>query len=235
MYQRFFLSLLLILLCLNSFGQQKLDVKEIFTKVENFYKDKNDYSYLSTYKLFENKSSSKTVDEYFGEIIKKDKVTYQKINKVTFVSFDHYNISVNDLEKTIVIVKAKAASKSMPIVLASLLKICDKNKVIEDKNYWICELLSENVNQKQFTKIYIYVNKNDFSIYKQVFYAIGNQQVEKNKKLIILRDPRLEILYVQNNKVKNSAEHMTEGYYFSVKNKKIKPSRRFTKYKLTIL
>lgn len=226
--------LLLGILCLittSLFSQAKPSVISLLDKVEQFYGSEKDFCYSSNYKLFQNASSTVIVDEYAGQTIKKGSTIYQKINATASISFDNYVVTVSEKDKTLAV--AKTTSKKSPMVLKSLLKMCNKEKVIEDKKYWICELSSDKQHQKQFQKISIYINKKDYSLYKEIFYTNGIQEIEKNKKRSVLKNPRFEVFYKNNMlSYKDKSDILSKEYYFSIKNKKIIPANRFKKYKL---
>jgi hypothetical protein len=116
-----------------------------------------------------------------------------------------------------------------------MLKFFDKSKLSQDKNYWICELASKG-NGNQYDKLIIYVNKQDFSLHKQLFYIVGSQEIVKNKKNILLKNPRMEILFAKKNQKTALDDLMlSKSYYFKMKNKKVILSSRFKKYKLITL
>ncbi|RXR21249.1 hypothetical protein EQG63_04740 [Flavobacterium amnicola] len=234
MDKKYWLLGLLFLITTSLFSQVKSSVSNLFDKVEQYYGVEKDFCYSSHYKLFQNTSSNIVVDEYDGQTIKKGKTIYQKINATESISFEDYIVTVSKKDKTIAVVKA--TSKKSPMALKSLLKMCNKEKVIENKKYWICELSSDKQHQKQFQKISIYINKKDYSLYKEIFYTNGIQEIEKNKKKSVLKNPRFEIFYKNNIlSYKDKSDLLRKEYYFSIKNKKIIPASRFKKYKLITL
>ena len=172
---------LLLVSSTSFFAQTKMSVESLFEKIDEYYGKNKDYSYSSEYFVYESELSNKIIDHYSGLAIKKGNVNYQKTNKAEFINFTDYSVSINHTEMKILI--TKNTIKNSIQSLKELLKICNKNKLTEDKLYWICELWSDKKNyKKQFEKIEIYINKNDFSLHRQLFYTTGSQEVFKNNK-----------------------------------------------------
>ncbi len=228
---RFFLYIIIGIAPISwSFGQQEMDISKLFDKVEKSYNNNNHYCYVSTYKLYENTVSLKVVEQYAGLIFKKGKNCYQKLSGTEFVNLGEYNVMVNHKEKLVQI--SKITSQSEPIALKSFLNYFPKTKIVKDEKYWICELTAGDDLQKQFSKINIYINKSNFSLFKQVFFIVGSQEVKKGNKKAVIKNPRLEVVYQE--KMLSAAEDqlVTKENYFSIKNKKFILSKRFKGYKL---
>jgi hypothetical protein len=216
---------------ISCFSQEKWSVAKLFKKIDDYYKTSENYSYSSEYFVYESETSDKVVDHYSGISIKKGTINYQKTNTSEFISFDDYYLSINNAEKKVLL--SKVTNKNLQS-LTGFLKSFEKSKLTQEDKYWICNLWSEKgKSSKQFEKIKIYINKADYSLHKQLFFSVGTQEVEKNKKKILLVNPRLEILFKKNKIIENAI--LSKENYFTIKNKKISLSKRFKTYKLITL
>jgi hypothetical protein len=228
-------KLFLYFLCNTSlFAQTKESVKSLFEKMDHYYSNNKNYSYTSEYFVYENETSNNVADHYEGVLIKKGTVNYQKVNNTEFVNFSDYRVSIDNKEKKIFITKSPKENIQS---LSGLLKIYNKSKLEQDKEYWICELSTDKAgNNKQFEKIIVYINKDDYSLHKQLFYTIGSKEVIKNKKTTLLKNPRMEILFKKKKEIEsNQATMLSKDYYFSLNKKKFTLSKRFKEYKLITL
>lgn len=227
----FFTSFFLLTVTVFCHAQKKWSVQEVITKAEQHYATAKQYSYDLDYCFYKNGFSSAIVDRYSGLLIKKDGVIYQKVNAAQSVNFSDCLVTLNPVDKVLFV--SKKGNKTPPVVLKQFLKMSKGTKLTGTKEHWICELTAGKEQRKEFTKIVIYVNKKDFSLNRQIFYTEGAQEIEKENKLILLKNPRLEILYSANSKaMAKYAPVLSKSYYFSTKNNKIIPSKRFQKYKL---
>ena len=217
-----------------SFSQKKGDVKSIFDEVEIYYKSQKYYSYTSQYKFYENSTTKKDIERKSGIILRKDNVSYQKMDMMESLNFGDYTISINHKEKIFQLSKLK--NDDSPVALKSYLKNLASKKIIADKDYWICELTPDKLGASQYEKIRFFINKKDFSLYKQICYMYGDQEIEKNKKKIKIINPRLEIELIKKEKnFEKDTQLIKKSNYFSIVGKKITLSKKFQKYKLIIV
>jgi hypothetical protein len=205
----------------------------LLEKVNQTYAPNKDISYTTSYFIYKGRNSKEIVDHYSGQTVNQGSIQYQRLNQSEYVNFGDCFVSINHKEKKILV--ANQPQKKEPSLVTSLLKIFDKSKLSQDKDYWICELTPRG-NGNQYEKTIIYINKQDFSLHKQLFYTIGSQEIEINKKNIILKNPRMEIFFKKNNdKTALDEPMLSKAYYFSIKNKKIILTSRLKKYKLITL
>jgi hypothetical protein len=226
--------MILLFLCSNTFlGQTKMSVPLLLEKVNQTYAENKDISYTTAYFIYKERNSKEVVDQYSGATINQGNIQYQRLNQSEYVNFGDCFVSIDHKEKKILV--ANQSRKKEISSVTSMLKLFDKSKLSQDKNYWICELASKG-NGNQYDKLIIYISKQDFSLHKQLFYIIGSQEIVKNKKNIMLKNPRMEILFTKKNQNTASDELMLSmSYYFKMKNKKVILSSRFKKYKLITL
>jgi hypothetical protein len=234
MVKYFILFYSLVIFSIPTFSQEKWSVEKLFGAVEQHYKKVKHYSYNSEYKFYESEKSTKCIEKRLGIILRNDNVSYQKMGSLETLNFGTYTALIDSDKKNVQVSKLK--SDISPIALESFLKTFPNKKIIPNPNYWICELGTGELQISQYYKICFFISKKDFSLHKQVFYMAGNQKIKKDKKVIQIKNPRLEITLV--NKVKDEkidTQLVTMSNYFTIKNKKINLSKRFKTYKLITL
>ncbi|RTY91781.1 hypothetical protein [Flavobacterium sp. GT3R68] len=228
-----YLLLYFSFLCIGApaFSQQKWTVAQLFHKVEQHYENLKVYHYVSAYSFYENTNSKIPIEKKSGLIIRKNNVIYQKLTGIESINFGDYNVVVDNGEKKIQIVKNK--SSTSPLILNSYLNFFPTKKIIQNPDYWICELSADKaLLTSQYSRIRFFIAKKDFSLLKQVFYMNGTQEFKKNNKTVKINDPRLEITLLDRSDAKSVTPSLIRSDYFTIKDKKIKPSKRFATYKL---
>lgn len=202
--------------------------------VEKYYTNIKEYNYTSYFKLYENKNSLKVIEQKQGVILKKNGVNYQKLDNVENLNFKNFNLVINNNDQTLQVLRN---DKNISILnLNHYLKSFPNKKIIKDNSFWICELRVGKGMITQYEKVWLYINKSDFSIHKKVLFFSINQEIKRNKDKVNLNTPRLEIVL---KKAKTNQEQVLElvkqENYFTIKNNKVNLSDRLKKYKLITL
>lgn len=211
----------------------KISMESVFAKSEKFYSGNDYYSYYSRYKIFENKQSNKIVQEYSGIVLKKNKVSYQMMNKVKAINFGTYSMVIDEETKKIQV--SQVVNDNAPIAISSYLKLFSKHRVINDPTYFVYYLFHSTA-QKQLEGVTLYIDKTDFSIHKQIFYLTGSQELKKNNTVIKIVNPRLEVTYFKREKNLLKDEKMIrQSNYFNISNNKINLAKGYKTYNLTLL
>jgi hypothetical protein len=229
MYKQTLIVLLLLTGVVNCFSQKKQSAFALFNKVEHYYTTQPNFDYNVEYRIYENAVANKIVVHYGGKIVKQGKVIYQESKSIELVDFGTYAVAVNNQEKTIQV--KKTTGQHLPIALQFYLKVLKKNKVTENETYWLCELAPEKGDACQYSKILFYINKIDYSLYKQEMYIKGIQDFG-NKKL---KNPKMEVVFTKNQPNNTSTALTQSSNYFEIINKKITLSKRLKAYKLITL
>jgi hypothetical protein len=208
-----------------SFGQtKKTTVETIFDNVEKKYNDQKNYSYNINYKFYNDSKKTKPTESYQSTIIKLNGVQYQKLQNVELFDFGDKNVMIEHSEKIIQV--SSIENKNYPVLIKAYLKIFSKNKVVEEKDRYVCTLYDEKLNQTNIKSIKIYVSKKDYSLLKQELYFFG-----ENEKSI----PKLEVSFITRKiDVKKDSELLKKSNYYKVVNGKIKSSEKYKDYRLVV-
>jgi hypothetical protein len=230
---RIFLFFIFLITPILSYSQQET-VSSIIKKVENYYATINEYNYTSLFRLYENETSLKVIEQKQGIVLRKNGVNYQNLDNVETLNFKDFNLVINNVDKTLQISK-----NEMDISVLNLnyyLKSFPNKKIIKDDSFWICELKVEKGTVSQYEKVRLYINKSNFRIHKQVLFFSINQEIKRNKDKVNLNTPRLEIVLKKAKfSLKQVLELVKQENYFTIKNNKINLSNRLKKYKLITL
>lgn len=228
------INFIFFLIFSTSYGQKKYTVKELFDKVEKFYKNEKYYSYTSIYKFYEDESSKVPKESKKGIILKKNKVSYQKLDGVEMIDLGNYNIVINESSKTFYLSTIAADEKKSPIALKTLLKMFDVTKVSSNADSWICELLAVKKRGSQFKKLTIYISKQNYSIRKQVFLLLTSKNGSSNLQNV--KKARIEIVYSKNRANPIHENLITNrNSYFTIINEKVTVNKKYSKFQLLTL
>ena len=214
-----------------TFCQTNVSVEAILKKAEKYYAAENEYSYITAYKFFESEKSNISIENKQGAILRLNNVNYQKMDFTETFNFGNQAMVIDNKSKTVYI--TKNVPKESVFSFASYLKNFPKKKIILHPDYWICEMAISKNALSQYYKIRFYIDKKDFSLYKQVFYISGNQEIESKGKKINLVNPRLEIIL--RKKTPNSLEdrmRIKKDNYFTLNKGKIVVSNKYKNYKV---
>lgn len=214
-----------------TFCQKSVSVEAILNKTEKYYTTLNEYSYITAYKFFESEKSNNCIDDKKGIILRLNNVNYQKMDFTETFNFGNQAMVIDNKSKVVYI--TEKVPKETIFSFNSYLKNFPNKKIILHPDYWICEMsISKNV-LSQYYKIRFYINKKDFSLYKQVFFISGNQKIESKGKKINLINPRLEIIL--RKKSSNSPEdrmRIKRDNYFTLSKGKIVMSDKYKNFKV---
>lgn len=200
------------------------------SRSEKFYKEKGDYVYKTVYKFHKNSFGNDYLDKDEGLIIRHNNVNYQKLHDTESFYFGDQGMQINHSNKT-VLISTNTNSQDM-FSFKNYLKQFGKSRIINAGGYWICEL-SEPVNQlAQYEKIRFYFAKNNFGLYKQVFYTIGKQTIMDKNEKIFLNNPRLEIILHEDKFQLSYKKLLDKSSYYNLVNKKIALNKKIANYKL---
>jgi hypothetical protein len=219
----FFLSLFV-------FAQDKPTVEMIIHKTEKFYEKQSEYAYKTIYKFHKDSSSDMFLDRDEGLIIRKNGVNYQKLHDTESFYFGKQSMVI-DRQNRIVYIAKKTKSNQL-FSFNIYLKQFNNKKVISYKNFWICELSNPVNNFSQYNKVRFYFFKNDFRLYKQVFFTKGNQTILDNGKKIALKDPRLEIILQESKILPSYSSLLNKSSYYKLIDGRIILNKKIANYKL---
>jgi hypothetical protein len=209
-----------------SFAQTTQTVENVIKKAAEKFKTEKYFTYNIKYNIYNDQNSNVVNYTYSGFLLKKNDIMYYKIKNTEFVQFKDYSVKVSKDEKAIQVSKDENAQ--MPMDLSQFLKGFNYKFIGNDKTNWICELVPAKVSQIMFSKIVIYINKQNYSVSKQVLYFLN--PIEENKKKA---KPKTEIIFSTRNKNQASDNFLIdEKNYFIRSNKDIKVASRFKEYEL---
>lgn len=210
-----------------SFAQAKAEtVEAVIKKASQKFKTEQYLTYNIKYSLYNNQESNVVNESYTGIFLKKNDVLYYKIKNTEFIGFSEYSVKINKDERAMII--AKGANNEVPLDLNNFLKGFKYKFIGNDKTNYICELIPNKVTQFMFSKVLLYINKQNFNVYKQVlFYVNPTDETNTASK------PKMEIIFTPRARNEVSDNFLVdEKNYFIKINKEIKAASRFKDYKL---
>lgn len=218
-----------------AFCQQKVTADEVMKKAQAVM-DKQDYTTTNmSYNLFLDYNSKKVYEHYKGYFLKMGKSTYIRIKNTEFVTFeDNKGLKINHDEKAIQFMSDRNPGiNESPLELTSYLKSFPTRTLSSDATYFICELKPNKISQIMFSKIILYINKNDYRIEKQLFYFVEKMEGKTPDGKTVYTIPRLEIVYSPRKRdAKNDRSLIKKGSYFTETKTEIKLVKKLSPYKL---
>lgn len=220
----------LFFLKLMVFSQSNLSVENILLKAEKFHQNQSKYAYKTIYKFHKDATSNIYLDRDEGLIIKKDGVNYQKIHGVETLYFVDQVMAIDKKTNTVYLTKKPKIDQLFSFKV--YLRQFSKKKIISYKDLWICELSNAINGFNQYHRVRFYIFKNNYSIYKQVFFMQGNQTILDNGKKIALKDPRLEIILQESKILPSYSSLLNKSSYYKLIDGKIILNKKIANYKL---
>ena len=206
----------------NNLNAQQLSVNQILNKTVEFYKGINDYEILTTYSLHPADQPNVFIESYQGVTIKNQKRYHYKLLSSEVYIFDNKQLVVDHREQTVNYNIINYEDIKFPVDFESYIELYDEQKVIEDKEYVICELSGSSKNiQNPYSKIVIYLNKKTYALVKQELFLkslipfkneTGVKQLVKGKMTVALKfsekNKKTIPLFTDFIKVDNTNENM---------------------------
>lgn len=166
------LNIILLLILTVTVKAQQQSVNETLKKVEKYYKNIKTFNLDLEYAMYKGYDGNKLTESYKGNIYKNDNITRLKILGSEILQFPKAQLTIIEENKTI-IYKPINDNKlnNSPLDISSFLKYYNEVSSDVNNNTIIHELVLKN-NQLPvpYNKILLHINKEDYSIKKQVLY-----------------------------------------------------------------
>lgn len=211
-----------VLTAINCYTQELNKVKEIFDKVENYYKNQSQFSYNINYKFFKDKKSVKPNETYQGMIIKLNNVNCQRMKDIDMLDFGSKSVVVNHRDKVLNITDVK--NVNYPVLIKAYLNIFTKYKIIEEKDRYTCVLSDDTYNNTKIKSIKVFVNKTDYSLQKQEFQFLGEESDA----------PKLEVVFTKRKIEASDYELVKKSNYYQNNGSKINAAGKYKNYQLVV-
>ncbi len=166
-----------------SVSSQEKSVKQILDGVSNSYLSKEQYLVNMTFTMYRGVTGNTISESYTGTMQKKGATSKNQVLDTEIYLFPSASVAINSTTKTITYTGLSNPQKNTPIDLSILLKYYQKSQIIDKGSQWLCEMVTEQntFNQLPYSKVLLYVNKDDYSVSKQVLY-FTNLIPFKNKR-----------------------------------------------------
>ncbi|MFI0428879.1 hypothetical protein [Mariniflexile sp. HMF6888] len=151
---------------------QQLKASETLAKVEAFYKTTKVFNLDVEYAMYKGYTGTHLTESYKGSMYKNGAVTQIKILGSEILQFPKAQLTLNEENKTMVYspITEKTLQKS-PLDMSSFLKFYKEVSSEVSGNTIIYELVVKNKQLPiPYNKIILHVNKDNYSIKKQVLY-----------------------------------------------------------------
>ncbi len=151
---------------------QEPSVKEVLDKVTHFYKNKNSYRIEMTFSMLRGLSGNKVTEIYDGTLEKNGDYIRTVFLESEVHKFRNGQVTVDDKKRTIIF-SDLVTDHSSPAEVASLLNYFKKSQLTDGgEKKWICELVAvqNTFSQLPYGKVVLHIDKNNFSVLKQVLY-----------------------------------------------------------------
>lgn len=210
---------------LNTTAQTTLSVEEVLKKTRDFYQEKDNFKFNTSYKLFNGYKGNKVIESYDGKILKTNDITYSKIHNTEFFQYPNSFLKVNHIEKAMLYSDTSGMNNdSSPISILKRIESSFKSSNILLKgNSYVLEFIAKDLNFLPYKKLLILIDKNDFKIQKQVLFLVNQVTVKDNNDKDILVTPRLEITLFNfsSKKIETSGDsrYKLSNYITKVDNK----------------
>ncbi|GAA3591166.1 hypothetical protein Q4Q39_15830 [Flavivirga amylovorans] len=227
-------SILLLGLVQNT-EAQKSSVKELLNKVSNFYLNKNQYHIDMTFTMYRGITGNEATESYTGTMEKNDKYNKNSILGTLVYRFPEAQLIVDNNQKRVIYNDLDTSEmQNYPVDLSAYMKYYDKSQILEEGNQWVCELVvSQNTfSELPYGKVLLYINKNDYSITKQVLFFSNLIPFQGKEASDIEQDYgrlHIDLSYNFNKEIEKK-----ELAYFITKtaNSKIQLQKDFASYQL---
>lgn len=219
-----------------AFSQEgdKKRITDIFNKTAQVYNSASIFQSSMKYSLYPTYTSKNSSEQYSGIAIKKDKEYYSKIGETEIISLSSCQIKVDNESKLMQYIKSEKQTKENSVVeIKSYLTNFSTYAISSNEKEWICTLSTPSFSMIPYTKVVVHINKENYTISKQIFFLITTQKY-KTKEGVIKEDyPRVEIVF---NEFKT--KDVIIGSLFSIQNylsidkNKVSPSNKYKGYKI---
>lgn len=209
----------------------KDDVEKLFDDVEKKYSQMAYFSYTSTYNVYEESNRSKSIEKTTGIFLKKNKVSYQKVETNEIIDFGDYTFIADHENKLVSI--SKKDQETQFISLKSLLPLFKNRELIVKGDTKICVLKAGKFNQLPYDKVEIYIDNKTNELKKQLFYFSGKKEYKEKGKTVTVLHPVLEVAF--SVRIKNDTKDnqlINKSNYFSITKNKIVLVNKYKNYKL---
>lgn len=214
---------------------QKPSVKELLSKVANFYQKTNQYHIDMTFTMYRGIKGDKLTESYTGTMEKNDEYTKNSTLETLVYRFPQAQLIIDENQKKIIYNKLEThAMQNAPVDLSAYMKYYDTSQVLEEGNQWICELIaSQNAfSELPYGKVLLYVNKKDYRVTKQILFFSNLIPFRGKEASDVEQDYgrlHIDLLYDFNKKIEKK-----ELAYFITKtaNNKIQLQKDFAGYQL---
>lgn len=226
--------LVFTILVLFSLQIQSQTVKEILTNVQNKVTNSN-FKVNLKYQLFKGVESKKILESFNGIYIKKETNYYNKVKNTETIIGTDFLIKINHDQKAMIYDKFKKGNNDPNNMLniTALLKNFENPKVTDLGNRWKCEMIAVEYSQMPYSKIVMYINKEDYNINKQVLFLTSLMNFSDDGSKNDFNIPRLEIEYTNYSKpTKQDDYFFVKSQYIDITKSKVVPSTKYKAYEI---
>lgn len=204
---------------------------ETLAKVETYYKTAKALNINVEYAMYMGHTGTYLTELYKGNIYKNNAVTQLKVLGSEVLQFSDVQITINNEDKTLIYnVSSNNGLSKSPLDTSAFLNFYREVSTQVSGNTIIHELVLKNRQIPiPYNKIVIHLNKNDYSLKKQILY-LSKKMPFVNKEGENIEDVgRMEITF-QSNPVTHIKAPELQDYVVLEANKKPRLSKAYTSY-----
>ncbi|MCF6133252.1 hypothetical protein [Flavobacterium wongokense] len=220
----------LLSIAINAQNSDRKRITDLFDKAQKLFDLKN-YYLESDYKLFVNYTSNEVKEAYKGITLKKGENMYTKLGSSEMISTNNLFIKIDNDNKRMKVDKISSNAQKPILELNSYINYFSGYRLTESNGQWICTLTTSKVSVVPYSKIIVYINKNDYQIQKQELFFLTKYQTKIVNGKPKLDYPRLQIIY---SNFKKSGfppnDYFNVDNYVKKTNQKYYPIKKYKSY-----
>ena len=208
--------------------------KEEFNQVNKTYSAEK-YSVQMVYKYYYEYNSTSPGETQTGIYYKNGNESYSKIMGIETIRNKKMSLVIQNEEKIIVVSNPVKDNGVMMISLDTLIMICESFDRTElPDNQIKYELKFKSGIAFEYTKMEVFINKNNFCINKLIFYYAEQEMVLENPDQSRKIHPKLEVTYKNftNNYIVNPGMFSDSPYVVLSAQNKYKATEKYSGYQV---
>jgi len=238
-FRNFVFILFLSLISLFGFAQKTaLSVNDVLEKTQSVFTNTPNYTVDLNYKMFGNYTKKTPMEAFDGNMVKKNKDTYLKINNTVFLTSEtkKVNVKIFEEEKAIEVSHSdkNALMTNSPVYITSFIKLFKYKDIKDMGSHYLCTLTTDEITQLPYGRIELHINKDNFVVTKQVLYFLAEYPYVDENGVQQKGNPRMEVtLYNFQTKITEDSKGITHVSKYILKvGDHYRPSATYKEFKI---
>lgn len=233
-FKRYSVLILMVLLPICFYGQEKQDVVSIIEKTTNFYENTSVYSVAIKQSLFRGKTGTKVYESYSGSFVKNQGYSKLVMLNSEVIQFPGVSLIIDNDSKAIEYSKTPKGPAA-PIDIKGFLEYYKGEELQSNEKQWICELnVLPAASFVPCDKIVLYINKEHHFVDKQVLFLNRELPFKTDGGQTEQDFGRFEIIFTHDLTVSNATKDK-QSNYIRKKGNTIVPAEKYKEFKIVDL